>query len=223
VLPSEKQGFTLDNFEGTLDLLLYLVQKHELDIGEVPLKEITSQFHQRLSFEEGGDFVAGAAALLLLKTQALLPEEGGRNADEDPDPRLEMLQHVIDYCQLKEKAKDLSQRELNIPPHFHRGTIETIPDKDDSLQLSLGDLIRHLDRALSRAKESTRTLQREEWRTEYALEEVRGMLKERQILPLEELFTGDKPRGHLIVLFLALLEMMKHQEIRIEDGQCLAN
>ena len=222
---ADHKGFTLENFEGTLDLLVYLIQKNELDIGEVPIREITSQYLKRLqdeidSFDTGGDFLLSAASLLLLKSESLIP--GTRKpTDENPDPRLDMLQHVIDYCQLKDKAIELSDRELTPMPYYPRGKIEKIPEMERGSgveHLSLQSLVDHLERALSRDKEIVRSIAAEEWKVEHALQDLRN--DPREAISLSEIFSADKPRGQLIVFFLAILEMMKFQEVQIVGDQC---
>ena len=102
----KKELFVLDNFEGTIQFLLHLVQQDEMPIHDVPLQSLTSQFLTQFSYETppeidaGAEFVATAAFLLWLKSKTLLPQhEQGMDAEEDEvDLRFAIIHQLLDYC-----------------------------------------------------------------------------------------------------------------------------
>ncbi len=220
--------FKLKNFEGPIDLLVHLVQQRELRLSDITLQEITSQYLKRLEqaqLETGGEFVVGASSLLLMKSRALLPSPKGLSSEEEEeeDPRFEMLQHVVDYCRFRESAKELMQMEAMQHAIYPRGRMERVeaPEKHHGLTyLSLDDLADLLDDVMERAKErAPGVIEGEEWSVLDAMEWLGSTLKERRI-PFKEAFSEDKTRDELIVLFLAVLEMMKLQElVVVEQGQ----
>src|SRR6266849_6735009 len=123
----------LEVFEGPLDLLLYLIKQDEIDIYDISLERITSQYleylqaFKELSIELAGEFIVMAANLIYLKSRSLLPvdqqppEEG---AAED-DPRWELIRQLIEYKKFKEAAAQLHDRALEQENIFVRGGIST--------------------------------------------------------------------------------------------------
>jgi segregation and condensation protein A len=124
----------LDAYAGPLDLLLYLVKRHEIDLNDIPVAELTEQYlnHlkviQEIDVELAGEFLVMAATLLEVKSQMLVPQvtEDGEEAPatdsiEDPtDPRYELVQQLLAYKRFKDAAIDLEERqrewEARLPP-----------------------------------------------------------------------------------------------------------
>jgi segregation and condensation protein A len=225
----DQKDFTLENFEGPLDLLVYLVKKSEVDVGEIPIQEVMAQFIERLErqggkqLEVGGEFLVSAASLLLMKSRALLPGQTihlKEEEDEDPDPRFEMLRHVIDYCRFREAGKQLIHLEARQGGALPRGYMEEVdkPDRPAGLKfLSLDDLADLVDDVIERAKGRERVINGETWSVAQATDFLRNGIAAGGRFPFALAFSEEKDRDELIVIFLAVLEMMKSQEICVVD------
>ena len=222
----DHKDFTLSNFEGPLDLLVYLVQKSEVDVGEIPLSEVTAQFMERLEreaqkkLEFGGECLVSAASLLLMKSRALLPSQrikmAGEEAEEDADPRFEMLRHVVDYCRFREAGKQLINLEERQGGALPRGYLEEVdkPERSPGLQfLTLDDLADMVEEVVERAAAREQVIDGEEWSVAQATDWLLQGITDGARIPFEVAFSEDKCRDELIVTFLAVLEMMKMQTL----------
>lgn len=207
-------NFSLDNFEGPLELLLYLIQKEEMDVSAITLKHVTQQFIQAIEnaadVDMSSETMSLVASLLLMKSQKLLPQEGESQEIED-DPRIELLRSLIEYCQFKDTAKNLSLREEEQKVHFFRtapqfkkelgsGLEEVAFDQLKTLFVEMLKRSAHLPQAV---------IQEEEWQVSHKLSWLKELLFLEKKLVIEELFLKTSSRMELIVVFLALLEMMK--------------
>src|SRR5262249_6115203 len=123
-------------FEGPLDLLLHLIQKNDLDIYDIPISEITTEYLaymdllQELNLTMAGEFLVMAATLMQIKAKLLLPAEGGEGED-GPDPRSELIQKLLEYQRFKEAAQFLGNgfdRQRDI---YYRGA--PLFSKDDQI------------------------------------------------------------------------------------------
>ncbi len=221
------QSFSLDNFEGPLDFLLHLVQKNEIDIYEIPLKQITDQFLARLTSEispatvdQGAEFIQLAATLLLLKSRMLLPKHELQEQpleDLDTDPRFEIIHHLVEYCRFKDVAKILAEREEHQGGFYSRGFDERgDPQKFLGIEhLSLNDLAELFQQILSKAKSHFEVIYEEQWLISDKLQLIRQLLKEFKSVAFAQLFSLELSRAELIVTFLAVLELMKSGELYV--------
>lgn len=224
---SSSQLVSLDNFEGTLDLLLYLIQRSEIDIYDIPIRQITEQYWSYLKeleskdVDSGSEFLSHTANLLLIKSRTLLPpREQSEELEEEKeeDPRFELLHQLVEYCQFKLIAQDFSQREDLAAHQFYRGCDQGTWESPKPLglkEVTLQDLAVLLDEALVRAARREGLVEEERWRVSDKLKELHRILKTQPSLHLRTLFDAGKSRNELIVTFLALLEMMKIGEILV--------
>lgn len=223
--------FALQNFEGPIELLLHLVQKNELDIYEVPVHILASQFLSKLadieenSLDAGAEFIGTAASLLYLKSKMLLPKheqstEVVEEEDLTPDPRFEIIHHLIDYCRFKQAAKSLTVLEDQQSDYFTRGAIDQEFKKPLGLtDISLDDLASMFQVVLSRAASNRGVIQEESWRVSDKIKLLRQHLKDSGKICFHLLFTPDKSREELIVTFLAVLELMKLGDLWVAKDQ----
>src|SRR6516165_3458735 len=106
----------LDTFNGPLDLLLFLVKRNEVDIHAIPIALVTVQFLEYLKVmefldvEQAGDFVVMAATLMEIKSRSLLPVEVNADAEEEADPRRELVKQLLEYRKFKDAAAALEER-----------------------------------------------------------------------------------------------------------------
>ncbi len=211
-------SFSLENFEGPLELLLYLIQKDEVDICEVAIKQLTEQFIEVLNTEPeldtSSEVLALTATLLLMKSQKLVPHDEIRSVEEEEDPVVEIIKNWIEYCRFKEAAKALSLKEEEQKAHFPRATAPFRKELGAGLEeVDIGDLKTLLFDVMARADRSPQhVITDEEWHISHKIEWFRHMQDK---ISFCVVFSEEKSRKELIVLFLALLELMKLQELRI--------
>lgn len=218
----------IDQFSGPLDLLSTLVQKKEIDPQDVEIRAILIQIFDLLQKEEllelGADSIGHAGLLLLLKSRALLPPKETENQEEileafNPD----ILDKLVHYCQMREKAVQLSLFEEKGPEGFHRpSTPPVIPEKPLGIEhISLEEFAHLFKTLLSKAKSDRHVIHEEEWRVSDKMGVIKEKLKGQKEHLLDYFFNWEMNRIELIVTFLAVLELMKNGIIFLikRDGQ----
>lgn len=217
----DENSFILDNFEGPLDFLLLLIQKEEIDICNILLRQIIHQYFSKGENEDvdtGGDFVASISHLVLLKSRSLLPQHDQAEEEfilEEEDPQFQMIHHLIDYCRFKDAAKLLSEKE-NLQSEFYARGIDTIPEVKKKLgveHLSLNDFAELFQHLLIKANSQKKIVQEEPWKVADKILSIRKTLQNQNIVPLMEIFSIECSRLELIVTFLAVLELLKLGEV----------
>lgn len=215
---TEQYSVKLDNFEGPLEFLLYLVQKKEIDIYDVRLGIIAEQFIEEMSrpdIDLGAEFVSTLASLILLKSKMLLPKhEQVANEDgeeEQIDPHFEVIHQLIDYCRFKQAGKEFVQREYEQNAYFPRGVSgnNEIRQPLGIEHLSLDDLALLFREAVAKAQSHSGHVQEESFRVSDKIRLLRRLLKESGKIVFETIFLRGKYKEELIVTFLAILELMK--------------
>lgn len=204
---------TLDHFSGPLDLLVYLVQKSEVDPRTIPILSIFDQFEAK-DFDNSAEFIGLSSLLLWLKSRLLLPsepEEDVKAEELELDPRFEIIHELLEYCKVKDLAKDLSSLEKSHTASFaRRGTEELARKKPPGVNhLSTEDLAVVFSDLLKRAESRTGTIEEEEWKVADKISYLKQTLMQNECLTLAELFPTSMGRQEMIVTFLAILEMMK--------------
>jgi len=200
-----------------MELLFYLIQKEELDISAITLKKLTEQFMQAIEsapdVDSSSETLTLAASLLLMKSQKLLPHEEIIGEIEE-DPRIELIQSLIEYCQFKDAAKHLSLREEEQKAHFPRATSVFKKELGPGLEEMEFETLKTLfTEMLKRSSNIPKKLiHEEEWLVSHKIAWLKDFLHNEKQIALNTLFTKVQSRMELIVLFLALLEMMKHQQ-----------
>lgn len=227
----EQNTFALDNFEGPLAFLLHLVQKSELHISDISLRELIQQYIVRLEesisldINAGAEFVHATASLLWLKSKMLLP---ARDSDEEidlfeADSPFAILPKLVEYCRFKEIAKDLETREQNQQGYYFRGSDpHYVPSKkmQGIEKISLGKLAELFQEVLRKKASKKGLINEEVWRVKDKMVFIRQIIKSESKIPFEQLFSEQHCRAELIVTFLAILEMMKLEELCvIGDGE----
>lgn len=213
---SSQPTYHLDHFNGPLDLLLYLVQKDEVDICDIFLKELTKQF-QSLDIDLGAEFLGGTSLLLLMKSRRLLPkEEQGGEVLEEADFRYEVMQQLIEYYRLKEAAQTLVSLESASLVYFPR-KVPFLPKREGQIEeVKLEELQHLVQELIQKAAALPKKLMADE---EFDIGDRIAWLREHLILneyvPFDSIFSLERTKGELIVFFLATLELMKLQEIII--------
>lgn len=225
MLTQTAETFRLENFEGPLDLLWHLINRHELDIYEIAIKEITEQYLARakeaatLEIDQGAEFISIAASLLWYKSKTLLPkheQQIDQTIEEEIDPHFNIIHHLLDYCRFKHAAKELSEREMQQGAFYPRGIEGWDVKKPLGIEhLTLDDLSVLFQEILAKAEPRRGTIHEEEWKVSDKIAHLKfRLLKEHKIL-FTEAFNPSMSRDELIVTFLALLEMMKSGDAKV--------
>lgn len=213
--------FTLENFEGPLELLYYLIQKEEIDPCGIVIKQLTSQLIQALKtspeVDVSSEMLYLTASLLLIKSHKLLPHATESLEEVEDDPRLEMIQSLIEYCRFKEMAKALTVKEEEQKAYFPRPPSsfkrEWGPGLDDVDKEELKNLLEQVLKKAAKLPE--KMIQEEPWQVADKVVWLQYLLRSHFQLPFEAIFSSTMGRQELIVSFLALLELMKHQHLKV--------
>jgi segregation and condensation protein A len=227
-LPMDYQ-VDLATFRGPLDLLLYLVKREEVDICDIPIARITEQFLEYmraielLDVERAGDFLVTAATLMEIKSRMLLPRMEAAVADED-DPRQELVRQLLEYKKFKEAAALLEAQAEQQSYRLPRMAVETPTNRDLAQQplrqVELWDLVS----AFGRLMRETLALQPQQIIVDQTpvhvyMEMIQQRLTEAPRVAFSTLFSPPYQRGRIVGIFLAILELIKDQQIAAEqDG-----
>jgi segregation and condensation protein A len=214
----------LDNvFEGPMDLLVHLIKKHEVDIYDIPIALITDQYlayldwMKSLNIDFAGDFLLMAATLTQVKSKMLLPIHDPE--DEDGDPRLEIAKPLEEYLQMKSAAEELSQRNLLGDSTFIRKPSKDefdMPDEDEFIQVGLFELIDAFQKILQNIPTTHKIdFSTEKISVRERISQIVDILEEKGSIVFEELFDKKSDKSDVIVTFLATLEMVKLELIRV--------
>lgn len=222
----------LENFEGPLDLLLFLLQEHEIDIYDIPVALITHQYLEYLELlklldlEMGGDYILMAATLIRIKSKMLLPRRLAEEATEEIDPRQELVQRLLEYRRYKEAAHVLGNQEDQQIDIFYRPASENWEDITDDMEpldigltnnLNLWDLLQSFKKVIDRVDNTfDRTIEREAITVEDRMDDIMRQLHNRDGLFFKDLF-NEVTRPIIIGMFLALLELIRTRKIAFEQ------
>ncbi|MFA5088413.1 MAG: segregation/condensation protein A [Candidatus Omnitrophota bacterium] len=216
----------LEMFEGPLDLLLYLIKKNDIDIKDIPIAEITEQYLEYidmmklLDLDVVGDFLVMAATLMQIKSKMLLPPDPNEVVEEDLDPRDELVRRLQEYQKFKAIADELKQKEDVRQDYFSRKIDEATTNelkeeaKEVYFEATLFDLITALTTALKRAPaEVIHKIVKEEFTIEMKIHEILHLLLEKPEMELSDLFARAASKIEIIVIFMAVLELIRLKEI----------
>jgi segregation and condensation protein A len=223
-MPEYKVKFEV--FEGPLDLLLYLIKKEEVDIYQVNLTRLATQFIEYietlrlLDLEIAGEFLVMAATLMYIKSRELLPvdQQAQVEGEEDgEDPRWELIRQLVAYKKFKDAAAQLQVLEARQEDVFPRlpGTLEFDTDAAARQPASIFDLVNAVNVVLKRFAQQPdrRDIFEDKWSVSEKLEHLLKSLTERARIRFSELFEGVTSRSEVVVTFLALLELIRLKQI----------
>jgi segregation and condensation protein A len=220
---SETEGtysVKLPVFEGPLDLLLHLIRENKVDIYDIPIALITRQYLEyiemmkELDLEIAGEFLVMAATLIHIKSRMLLPVEETADTLEEMDPRFELVQRLLAYQAFKDAALGLKEREEDWSGVLKRTPVEEGAEasEEQELQLfdiNLFDLIGVFKELLEKAPAEVLTVTRETLTMKDKMSMILETLQGTEALRFEELFKEDVLRSHLLITFVALLELLR--------------
>jgi segregation and condensation protein A len=228
--PAEQTGeertprYRLPVFEGPLDLLLYLIQKNEIDIYDIPVALITEQYNEyldrmrALDLDVAADFILMAATLIQIKSRMLLPASP-LTADGAPaeDPRQPLVDQLLAYQRLKEISHFLQEREEVSSAQYPRSPVPSSELWDPAqagLDVDLYDLLDALQRILKRAADRReRLVYAPELSLVTCMNKVLDLLGNHGSVLFGELFSESTSKMEIVVTFLALLELVKQKVV----------
>ncbi len=224
-IPPDALEVYLDTFEGPLDLLLYLIRKHNLDILDIPMAELTTQYMayvekmKAIKLELAADYLLMAAMLIEIKSRMLLPKPA--EVEEEDDPRAELVRRLMEYEAIKLAAQRLDAlpkvgENIDVAAAYYQHVSQVKPP-----EVSLEDVMEAWRNVLKRAKlNQHHKLGRAELSVREHMSLLLRRLSNAQVLRFDELFdieTDGIPK--LVVSFLAMLELAKEGLIRISQQE----
>jgi len=214
----------LDAFEGPLDLLLHLIKREELDIWNIPIARVTEQYlnylrmMQDLNINLAAEWLVMAATLIYIKSRMLLPPdpqpaETGGEAREDP--RAELVYQLLEHQKFKNAAQMLYTREEVENAIWCKPPAEVLEGEQNVVAVSLFDLIKAFHEVVRRFEEAQQAMEveQEEVTIEQKMGDVRRLLMVHDTILFSAFFEQSRSKRHLIVTFLALLELVRLREI----------
>jgi segregation and condensation protein A len=215
----------LENFSGPLDLLLYFIRRDKIDIYDIPISSITKEYMDTLEMLENlnlniaGEFILMAATLMSIKAKMLLPKPEFIDLDEESDPRIELVQQLLEYQRFKEMSFDLKQL-AEERSHYHtRGMKMRTPDYKEHITEHLKDVtIFEIARIFKNAMENMPVIQpyelhREEIHLDAQKEIILKSFDMQGSLKFSFLLDKLKSKIEVVVTFLAILELVRMRKI----------
>jgi segregation and condensation protein A len=225
-IPPDALEVFLDAFEGPLDLLLYLIKRQNLDILDIPLVKITSQYMEyvelmkELRLELAAEYLVMAAMLAEIKSRMLLPRHEETEEDED-DPRAELIRRLQEYERYKQAAVDLDEL-----PRMERDLLPTsieVPDRVVEMRhpdVDMRELLLAMQEVMRRAELfSQHHVQMEPLSMRERMSIILETVSSDSFVQFHELFTLEEGRMGVVVTFLAMLELLKDTLIEIVQAE----
>jgi segregation and condensation protein A len=220
----------LDVFAGPMDLLLYLVKRHEVDVTQVPIAKIAEEFIayldvlEDLAIDQVGEFVEMASLLLEIKARELVPRP------EETEPPLEtareeLVSRLLEYKQYRDAAVLLEDRAREWELRFPRLTADEAAARGPAAEVTLGDvhvwdLVGALARVMrKREKRRPRQIVQDDTPLEVHADRVLAIVREKGRVAFSELFDPDMPRTRVVGIFLAVLELTRRGRLRARQDK----
>ena len=213
----------LDTFEGPLDLLLHLVRKTDLEIQEIQVSEITTEYlsyldtMQNLDLDTAGDFLVMASTLMQIKAKMLHPDN--EKDKEDADMELDKIkERLLEYQKYKEVSKLLSNKEQEYSQTYYRPE-PIIPEQEYEIDATIYDLVRSFQNALRTLPEEVREIMYKEIPIETKIREILDILEGKQYLTFSEIARIQTSRSAMVVCFMAVLELVKNKQVVAKQSE----
>ena len=220
----------LDVFSGPMDLLLYLVKKHEVDVTEVPIATIAAEFVayldvlEGLAIEQVGEFVDLASVLLEIKARALVPRP-----EETEEPvelvREDLVQRLLEYKQYRDAATMLEDRARHWELRFARQAADDTAGRAKPAEVAIADvhvwdLVGAMTRVMAkREKRRPRQIVHDDTPIETHAARIEALVAEQGRVAFTSLFDDDMPRSRIVGIFLAALELVRRGKLATRQEQ----
>lgn len=228
-IPPDALEIFLDTFEGPLDLLLYLIKKQNLDVLDIPIADITEQYMQYIAlmesmrFELAAEYLLMAAMLAEIKSRMLLPRVD-EDADDEDDPRAELIRRLQEYERIKEGAESLDILPRMLRENFPLAVVPPVIERDVPLpDITLQELLLAFRDVAERAKMSEHhNINKELLSVRARMSAVLSALRIGEFCEFSTLFNPEEGRMGVVVTFLAMLELCKEGLINIVQSEPFA-
>lgn len=225
-IPPEALEVFLETFEGPLDLLLYLIRRQNINVLDIPMAELTRQYlgyvemMRRTQLELAAEYLLMAAVLIEIKSRLLLPRPPPAPGAEAEDPRAELVRRLLEYEKMKQAARDLdalplAERDfMTVRIWFDRVAGERLPDvAAEDLRVAWAGLI-------ARARANRHHLvTREQLSVRSEMSRLLKLLQPSRYLEFTSLFAAHADVAHLVVTFLAMLELTRERLIGVTQAE----
>ncbi len=232
---SSPLNFHLEQYEGPLDLLLDLIRRQEINIYDIPIARITSQYLEymqkalELDIELSSEFVYMAATLIHIKSKLLLPRDPELDKiSPEEDPRKELVDRLIEHERFKNAAEMLQQKRVVEEAIWSNPQIHEFVSEGDgpALAVTIFDLVKTFQGVLDRVK--TRPIyeiSQEDVSVPQMIQFLQGQLEKtrRESLSATKLFERQRSRRAMICLFLAILELVRRETVQLTQGEAFGD
>lgn len=228
---SDKYNFKLDNYEGPLDLLLDLIKKSKMDIMDIKLSLITDQYMMymksldEIDMDKASEFITVAATLLEIKSKSAIPIEKENMGDEDPER--DLILQIQEYKLLKDASEALKEKE-NINKFYKEADLDAhkthfvLPQMQiNALINAFVDIMAKVDKKVE--SEEPKKIEKDRFTVAEKISSIKDAIMFKKRIQFEELFEKDQTKSELINIFLALLELMKKQVIKVNQRNVFGN
>ncbi len=222
-IPPDALEVILDSFEGPLDLLLYLIRRQNLDILDIDVSAITTQYvvyvdaMEAMQFELAAEYLVMAAMLAEIKSRMLLPRSSTAEEEDEDDPRATLIRRLQEYERFKQAAED-----IDTIPRMHRDFYVARAEPPDrnltrpEPEVDMKEILLALSEVLRRADLfESHQVEREKLSTRERMAQILEQLKGKQFVPFIQLFREQEGRLGVVVTFLAVLELIKESLLEL--------
>ena len=234
---NETYQIKLPQFEGPFDLLLFFIERDELDIYNIPITKITNDFlgyiHQsgELNIELSSEFILFISTLMRIKAKMLLPRKELDEQGNEIDPRQELVDKILEYKRFKEASAQMAEMEAIRMLMVKRGNIQTelsrlgeeAGEGTEIESITLFKLMKSFERVMQRLHDKhnkpVHTVTRYNYTMEASRDYMLSQAQEQKTLSFEKIFDVCDNRVHAIFLFLSLLELVQQKFLKIMIGE----
>jgi len=237
ILNNASYQIKLPQFEGPFDLLLFFIERDELDIYNIPITKITNDFldfihgQESLNIELSSEFILFISTLMRIKAKMLLPRKELDAQGNEIDPRQELVNKILEYKKFKEASAQMAEMEANRMLMVKRGNLqkelskigEEAAEGTEIQTVTMFRLMRAFERVMQRFHDTKNKPVHTVIRYEYTMEDSRDSMlskaQQEKTLSFEKIFGNCDNRVHAIFLFLSLLELVQQKFLKIVMGE----
>ncbi len=209
----------LDIFEGPLDLLLYLIKKNNLNIYDIQISFITHQYLEyidlmkELNLDVAGEFLVMATTLMEIKSKSLLPKQSEELENEIETVKKQLVDRLLEYQKYKSIVANFFKPRIQVEANVYYRKLPIFSDDDYYMEATVFDLLTALNGILKKVPKEVKEIVYEEIHIEEKMRVIMEMLKDKQYISFEELILQEQTRREIIIMFLALLELIKTRQV----------
>ncbi len=234
---TESYQIKLEEFEGPFDLLLFFIERDELDIYNIPITKITNEFldhihkSEKLNIELGSEFILFISTLMRIKAKMLLPRKEIDAQGNEIDPRQELIDKILEYKKFKEASAQMAEMEAVRMLMIKRGNLqkeltiigEEAGEGTEIQTVTLFKLMKAFERVALRLREKNfkpvHTVVQYNYTMEGVREHMLHISREQKTLAFEKIFDNCESRIHAIFIFLNMLELVQQKFLHILIGE----